>query len=69
VERLARDKYSSLILKSVNYVCKKFFSTGPKVIKLLTAVIYEFSNKARAFVRPGLKSLPGTNPPTYYKNS
>jgi hypothetical protein len=30
---------------------------GPNVIKLFTAVIYEFSHKARVFVRTGWKSL------------
>ncbi len=29
LERLARDKHSSLIRKSVNYGCKKFYGTGP----------------------------------------
>jgi hypothetical protein len=28
-KRLARDKYSSLLQKSVNYGCKGFYSTGP----------------------------------------
>jgi hypothetical protein len=31
LERLARDKHSSLILKSVNYGRKKFYSTGSRV--------------------------------------
>ncbi len=30
LERLAKDKHSSLLQKSVNYVCKFFYSTGPK---------------------------------------
>jgi hypothetical protein len=29
LERLARDKHSSLLLKSVNYGRNKFYSTGP----------------------------------------
>ncbi len=29
LERLARDKHSSLLRKSANYGCKKFYSTGP----------------------------------------
>ncbi len=29
LERLARDKHSSLLRKSVNYGSKKFYSTGP----------------------------------------
>jgi hypothetical protein len=29
LERLARDKHSSLLRKSVNYGRKKFYSTGP----------------------------------------
>jgi hypothetical protein len=29
LERLARDKHASLLRKSVNYVRKKFYSTGP----------------------------------------
>jgi hypothetical protein len=40
----------------------------PNVIKLFfTSVIYEFSLYARMLVRPGLKSLPGTNALAYYK--
>jgi hypothetical protein len=29
MERLVRDKHSSLLQKSVNYSCTKFYSTGP----------------------------------------
>jgi hypothetical protein len=29
LERLARDKYTSLFQKSVNYGCKKFCRIGP----------------------------------------
>ncbi len=29
LERLARDKHSNLLCKSVNYGCNKFYSTGP----------------------------------------
>ncbi len=29
LERLARDKHSSLLLTLVNYECKKFFNIGP----------------------------------------
>jgi hypothetical protein len=29
LERLAKDKHSSLLQKSINYGCKKFNSTGP----------------------------------------
>ncbi len=29
MERLARDKHSNLLRKSVNYTCKKFYSTAP----------------------------------------
>jgi hypothetical protein len=30
LEKLARDKQYSSLLKSVNYDCNKFYSTGPK---------------------------------------
>jgi hypothetical protein len=30
LERLARDKHSSLLRKSVRYGCKKFYSAGPR---------------------------------------
>jgi hypothetical protein len=30
LDRLARDKHSSLLLKSVNYGLKRFYSTGPQ---------------------------------------
>jgi hypothetical protein len=41
LKRLAKDKHSSSLRKSVNYDRKKFYSTGPRktqVIKVLTAV-------------------------------
>ncbi len=41
----------------------------PYVIKLFTAVIYEFSYFDRVFVRVSLKSLLGTNTLAYYENS
>jgi hypothetical protein len=42
--KLAREKYYSLLLKSLNYGQKKFYETGlwPNVIKLSTSVIYRF---------------------------
>jgi hypothetical protein len=40
---------------------EKYKETGANAIKLFLPVIYTFSYKARAFVRMGLKSLPGTN--------
>jgi hypothetical protein len=45
LERLALDKHSSLLEKSINYGQKCFITLGPGpiVIKLFTAVIYEFS--------------------------
>ncbi len=45
LERLARDKQSSLQQTFVNYSYKKFYDigpTGPNVIKLYIDVIYEF---------------------------
>ena len=44
--------------------------SGTNVIKLFylfMSVIYECSQKARAFVRIGWKSLPGINRPAYYE--
>jgi hypothetical protein len=32
LERLAREKHSSLLQKSVNDGCKEFYSTGPSVM-------------------------------------
>jgi hypothetical protein len=29
LERLAKDKHSSIVQKPVKYGCKKFYSTGP----------------------------------------
>jgi hypothetical protein len=42
---------------------------GVNVTNLFESVIYEFLYQARVFVRPGLKSLPGTITLAYYKNS
>jgi hypothetical protein len=44
LERLARDKHSSLLHKFANYGQKSFITlgSGPKIIKLITAVIYGF---------------------------
>ncbi len=42
---------------------------GANAIKPFAAVINEFSYLARAFVRLGLKSMPGTNTLAYYENS
>jgi hypothetical protein len=42
---------------------------GSNVINPFTVVIYEFSYKARVFVRIGLKSFSGTNTLAYYENS
>jgi hypothetical protein len=36
LEKLARDKHSSLLQKSVNYGCKKLYSTGPRLESLRT---------------------------------
>jgi hypothetical protein len=33
LERHARDKYSSLLQKSVNYDRKKFYDTGPQLVR------------------------------------
>ncbi len=38
-ERLARDKHSSLLQKFGNYDRKKFYNTGPNVIKISTSEI------------------------------
>ncbi len=45
LERLARDKHSSLLQIFVGYGCKKFITLTPNanVIKLFTDVIYKFS--------------------------
>jgi hypothetical protein len=53
----------------VNYVRKKIYTTATweQHYKTILSVIYDFSLKARAFVRQGLKSLPGTNTLVYYK--
>jgi hypothetical protein len=50
LERLAKDKRSSLLQKIVNYGCKNFYSTGPSREKLKSA-----NNML------GSKLLPGTN--------
>jgi hypothetical protein len=50
LERLAKDKRSSLLQKIVNYGCKIFYSTGPSRDNLKSA-----NNKL------GSKLLPGTN--------
>jgi hypothetical protein len=44
LERLIREKRSSILRKFVNYGCKKFITLGPGlyVLKLFTAVIYEY---------------------------
>jgi hypothetical protein len=39
LEKLARDKHSSLLLKSVKYVCKKFYSTSPRTQGLYKKLI------------------------------
>ncbi len=38
LERLARDKRSSLLPKFVNYVRKKFYDIGPQVISFVRVV-------------------------------
>ncbi len=40
---ISSDKHASLPRYRINYGRKKFYRTGPNVIKLLTAVIYEYS--------------------------
>ncbi len=35
LERLARDKHSSLLRKLVNYGQKKFYTIGPLLVKIL----------------------------------
>jgi hypothetical protein len=42
---------------------------GPDVIKLVVAVIYKLSCKARVIVRLGWKSMPGPNALAFHKNS
>jgi hypothetical protein len=37
LEKLARDKHSSLLRKSVNYGRNKFYSTGPKMAFIVLA--------------------------------
>jgi hypothetical protein len=57
---LARDKHSSLFSHFISYEEKKFFEKAQaeaNVIKKFTAVSYEFSKKARAFVPGSLSSL------------
>jgi len=39
LERLARDKHSSLLRKFVNYYRKKFYSTGPRCFQ--ASLIFE----------------------------
>jgi hypothetical protein len=34
---------TSLLQKSVNYGCKKFYSTGPRTLKLFTPVIEDYT--------------------------
>ncbi len=44
LEKLARDKHTSLSRKSVNYVRNKFYTTRPDGLdKLFTAVIFAVS--------------------------
>ncbi len=52
LERLARDKHSSLLRTFVNYGRKKFYNVdpmGPNVIKLFTVVIYRHSMVIQSF--------------------
>jgi hypothetical protein len=50
LERLARDKHSSLLRKSVHYGGKKFYSTGPRMALMVKIMILIIS----APVIPGL---------------
>ncbi len=53
LEKLDRDKQSTLLQTLVNYGEKNYnIATGAIVIKLFTAVSYKFLQKARAFA-PG----------------
>ncbi len=42
LERLARDKNSSLLQKSVNYGCKKFYRIGPWLKKVRRKFVSQF---------------------------
>jgi hypothetical protein len=56
LERLARGKHSSLLQKSVNYGCKKFYSTGPC---LLNCVVGDDGKKTGViiFISPSPESV------------
>jgi hypothetical protein len=61
------------LAQGVNYNGKSFYgiSSGACIIKLITAVIYDFRNKLECLsqnTRLGWKGLPGTNTVTYYGN-
>jgi hypothetical protein len=38
LERLARDKHSSLLRKFVNYNCKKFYNIGPRLQEIVVTM-------------------------------
>ncbi len=67
MERLAKDKHSSLLRKSVNYVRKKFYSTGPRgVIHDLNICLIqanEFNRKCQVIGCKGSEAdrAPGAN--------
>jgi hypothetical protein len=73
MERLFRDKHSSLLQKSANYRQKSFITLGPGacIIKLITAVLYDFCNKLECLSLASLSSLGqslGTNILAHYGN-
>jgi hypothetical protein len=67
VERLAKGKHSSLLRKSVNYVRKKFYSTGPRGFihdrNIFIIQATELSKKCQVIGRKGSEAdrAPGAN--------
>jgi hypothetical protein len=81
LEKLARDKHSSLLRKAIKYGQKKFYNIGPwrKSYKTFficrlrrgqcsESVFYGFLYYARVFVKLDWKGLPRTNALAYYEN-
>jgi hypothetical protein len=67
LERLARDKHSSLLRKSANYGRNKLYDTGPRGLCFKGALLGK-NPALHANIRVGWKALPGTNALAYYKN-
>ncbi len=70
LEQLAKDKYSSLLQKSVIYGQKSFITLGPgvNVIEFFHRELQIFEQSQCVCVRRGWKSLPRTSTLAYYKN-